>query len=530
MTPAATAAAYTESAGDRARAVLIQLSRKDSATFASYILRDEETGKRVKLAPVHERWHAAMQQHDRLVITSHIEAGKTAQVSVAKPIHQLGKDPNRRILVVSNTGDQARKVIRTIGQYIKKSPDVRAVFPSLRPTTDLNLPWSSQSLTVERSIISKDPSVQAVGIGGAVMGARVDDLILDDVLDFENTRTMHQMDQVFAWLRSTALGRLTSRSNVWALTNAWHPRDPMQRLVKELGYHHEITPVMDAATGALSWPERWPAGRISKARVDLGPLEFGRQLMCQVRDDEQARFHQAWLDKCLDRGRGFATVHSIEPGDLPPGYAVFTGVDLAVQQHSSADMTVFFTILLWPTGERQVLWVEAGRWSGPEIVKKVDEHGQRYGGLIVVENNAAQDYILQFSRLMTRSSVRAFTTGKNKVNPAFGVESLAAEMESARWIIPNARTSRRLNVEVGAWLNEMLYYNPKEHTGDRLMSSWFAREGARAFERSLGRTYNAAQEVEVMVAGESGTDSVSLAVQDDPLLVRKKKSGVVLLR
>jgi hypothetical protein len=30
-------------------------------------------------------------------------------------------------------------------------------------------------------------------------------------------------------------------------------------------------------------------------------------------------------------------------------------------------------------------------------------------------------------------------------------------------------------------VKEVLYYDPKEHTGDRLMASWFAREGARRF-------------------------------------------------
>ncbi len=37
----------------------------------------------------------------------------------------------------------------------------------------------------------------------------------------------------------------------------------------------------------------------------------------------------------------------------------------------------------------------------------------------------------------------------------------------------------RLHPEVDAWVNEMLYYDPRSHTGDRLMASWFAREAAR---------------------------------------------------
>ena len=47
---------------------------------------------------------------------------------------------------------------------------------------------------------------------------------------------------------------------------------------------------------------------------------------------------------------------------------------------------------------------------------------------------------------------------------------------------------RPLPSEVLAWIQEMLYYDPEAHTGDRLMASWFAREAARGFERGIQRT------------------------------------------
>jgi len=50
-------------------------------------------------------------------------------------------------------------------------------------------------------------------------------------------------------------------------------------------------------------------------------------------------------------------------------------------------------------------------------------------------------------------------------------------MAAGRWIIPNK--DGRMHAEVDALINEMLYYDPKSHTGDRLMSCWFAREAAR---------------------------------------------------
>jgi hypothetical protein len=152
-------------------------------------------------------------------------------------------------------------------------------------------------------------------------------------------------------------------------------------------------------------------------------------------------------------------------------------VDLAIQQHSGADLTVFFTILVHPNGDREVLNLESGRMAGPDIVNKIREVHHRYQGIVFVENNAAQDFILQFTRYGSAVPVRPFTTGRNKAHPEFGVESMAAEMAGGKWIIPNV--NGKMHPELDAWVNEMLYYDPRSHTGDRLMASWFAREAAR---------------------------------------------------
>ncbi len=45
------------------------------------------------------------------------------------------------------------------------------------------------------------------------------------------------------------------------------------------------------------------------------------------------------------------------------------------------------------------------------------------------------------------------------------------------------RFSRYPNSQDGAWISELLFYNPTEHTGDRLMASWFALSAARFDER-----------------------------------------------
>jgi hypothetical protein len=454
-----------------ARAAVMRAAQDDPVLFAAAVMRDEKTGRGIHLAPMHEEWHDLIDRHDRLVIWSHVEGGKTAQIAVCRTLYELGRNPDMRGVVVSNASEQAKKIVRPISQYLRKSAELREVFPRLRPSE----PWTQTSITVERgSGNPKDPSVQALGVHGNVMGARIDWLILDDVLDFENTRTAAGRKDLIDWFENTLFGRLTEHAKVVVIGNAYHPEDLLHHLAAKPRFVSRRYPVV-LPDGTPRWPEKWSLQRIEQARQDWVPAEFARQLMCVSRSDESSRFKREWVDRCLKRGEGREMAFGLEA--VPPGCRTITGVDLAVQQKDSADLTVLFSIVVHPDETREVLWVDAGRWTAPEILSRVADHHRRYHSLVMVENNAAQEYLLQFARAGTAIPVRGFTTGRTKAHPEFGVEGLAAEMHNGKWIIPNK--GGRMEREVGAWVGEMLHYDPSAHTGDRLMASWFAREGAR---------------------------------------------------
>jgi hypothetical protein len=136
-----------------------------------------------------------------------------------------------------------------------------------------------------------------------------------------------------------------------------------------------------------------------------------------------------------------------------------------------------------PYGTRSILNVESGKWTGPEIVQRIRDTHMRYQSIMVVENNASQDFIRQFALAQSAIPIIPFTTGRNKAHPEFGIESLAVEMGSGKWKIPNH--GGRCHREVQGLVDEMLFYEPTAHTGDRLMSLWFAREGIRLGARAI---------------------------------------------
>ena len=464
----------------RSRGALYRVARSDPALFAALVLRDDRTGSAIKLASMHEAWHDLATKHDRLVIWSHVEAGKTTQVSIARVLWEIGNDPNLRVLILSNTHNQAVRIARTIASYVEESDALHRIFPDLIPTKRRTEVWSPLSgvFTVNRPVVAKDATITASGLHGSILGARYDLVIVDDVLDYENTRTADQRKQTIDWLQSTVHGRLTATGRMVVVGTAFHPDDALHYYARQFSASAKDQrafryPVLDEH-GAPRWPNAWPAARIEKRRGELSPIEFSRQMLCEARDDASARFKREWVETCIKRGADKTLAHAMAV--VPAGCHVFTGVDLAVQQHSSADLTVLFTIIVHPDQSREVLEIQAGRWAGPEIVQRIIDVHHRFQSIVIVENNAAQDFILQFTKGVSAVPVRPFTTGRNKAHPEFGVESIATEMMSGKWIIPS---KGGLAPEVQAWVQEMFYYDPAAHTGDRLMACWFAREGAR---------------------------------------------------
>lgn len=462
------------------RALVARTARTDVNTFCEFVLKDEKTGAPIKQGGPHEKWHQLADEHDRLLIWSHVDSGKTQQQSIARTLFELGNDPNLRYLILSNTATQAGKIARSIRRYIETSDELHEVFPNLQPGS----PWGETAFSVARSTISKDPTVQISGVHGNILGSRLDRVVMDDVLDYENTSSEDNRKGLIDWVQSSVVGRLVQGSRVRCVGTAFHPNDLLHFLAKS-SYAAFRYPVVDDQ-GFPRWPERWPLEHIAAKVRELGPVEAARQLMCEARDDATARFKREWVEVALRLGEGTSLASALQV--LPPGYRTYTGVDLAVQQRDANDETCLFDIAVDPYGNRSVLNIEAGKWAGPEIVAKINQHHQRYQSIVVVENNASQDFIVQFARAGSSVPIVPFTTGRNKAHPEFGIESLATEFANGKWKIPNR--GGVMHPEVAKWVDEMLYYNPAAHTGDRLMAAWFAREGVRLGSRVVEQSVN----------------------------------------
>lgn len=483
-------------------------ARHDPIRFNEHVYRTE-TGGRIELAPFQRNWLDAIQSSKRTLIFAPPEHGKTVNLSFLYPLWELGNDSSKRVVVVQNTARMAEKVTMVHKAMIDSSfySLIHQVFPNLTPATTAagqKVLWRQDALKIagkkqprdisvfqmlmNEASPAKDFSLQSSGEMGRVDGSRFDLVIIDDLLSFENTRTQAQRDKIHEWLLETLFNRVTKNGKIVWLTNAWHIDDAAHResrkgtwtVIRDQAVNPEF-----ASTGEIKyllWPEVWDEERLADKLEEVGPVVFLRKYCNQAFDETTRLFKAEWIANALRRGRGLHFEHH----RINPNLRA-TGWDLGTRKKKTSDLTSGCTIEAQQNQDRLLVNLEAGKFDGAEIVEKVKDHHERYDSLQIVEDNAAQKFILDFTREDSDALVTPFTTGSNKWDETHGVVSLSVELYNGKWILPSGEWNgddrltdlSGLHPEIQALVTEMLSFNTDDHTGDRLMSAWFAREGVR---------------------------------------------------
>jgi hypothetical protein len=454
------------------RALRAARARQSFEAFCEFTQRDESSGQPISLAPMHREWIALLESRDRLQLLCHVEAGKSALVSVAWVLWTLGKNPAARCCIVSNTAAQSEKLLRSVARQIERNEELRATFPHLRPAQ----PWNQNAITIIRPGISKDPSCIALGLHGALLGSRLDLLVVDDAHDFENSRTEEQRDTAFSWLQSTGFSRLTHRAQVVVIGTPWHPQDIHGRLEALAGRWHTARYPIERDDGSPQWSARWSPERIHAKRAELGVHQAARQLDVICAGDEASTIHGDWVALALRRGATESLRLSLNNRGEPFWVTrakwparVLCGLDPSVGNSSKSDLSALVTVYVHADGTREIIEVQSGRWSGPQILQRVDSAFERFGpARLVLESNGSQAFLEHFARERgARWPLETWTTGRGERSLQWLAERFGAELAGGRWIFPSIGGAPA-TPELQKLVNDLHVYSPRDHVPDRL--------------------------------------------------------------
>lgn len=434
--------------------------------------------------------------------------GKTEQVVIGRTLHYLGQNCNYRIFVVCNTDDNAKSRVASISRYILEDKDYHKLYPNVVPAKLGD--WTKHKIIVERESKSKDGSVEAWGVTTSGTGSRCDILLVDDPVDLRNAVLNPALrEQVKDSFKNVWLSRLSPDGFCIYIATIWHQDDLTSEmlinpewkfLTMRISEDFENIECDSAFKGKFKiplWKNYWGKNELLSRLKVIGKRAFNRGFRQQALTDEDKTFPSSEI----------IFKEGVRASDIvQPNWPKVMGIDPFGQ------WVVLFTLAYNPYDfKRYPIDIIRGKFNPTqtviEMIKQFDKHRHQ---VIVCENNAAQDAIVQWAQEKGRKDmpIIPFTTGVQKADPAIGLPSLDVEFSNGAWIVPmGQRHAPDCTCGFCVWRSE-LYSHPLAKAADTVMASWFAREGVRFLVDKVKQQQEAAAVDDVVTAEDLGVDPV----------------------
>jgi hypothetical protein len=239
----------------------------------------------------------------RLVLQAFRASGKSTLAGVFSA-WLLHRDPDLRILVLSAESSLAEKMARNIKKVIERHPLTTVLRP---PNPDQ---WASDSFTVKRKRVSRDPSVLARGLHANITGIRADVIICDDVEVPNTCDSVDKRENLRERLAENDFILTPGGTQIYIGTPHTYHTIYAKHPKKEIGeqdvflknYKYLSVPIYNTR-GVPAWPERYPASEIEKMRVQTGPLKFASQMMLRPVNLTEGKLDPALLRPYTDEIR-----------------------------------------------------------------------------------------------------------------------------------------------------------------------------------------------------------------------------------
>lgn len=466
------------------------------------------------------RWvHPAMtfeqNADNRVLINVPPEHAKSTVITINYVTYRVATDPNVRIIVVSKTQGMARKFLSAIKARLSHPNWTKmqvAFGPSGGYKSD-STSWSADMiyLGAGRDSGEKDPTVQALGFGSQIYGARADLIILDDVVMNGNA---HEWEKQIEWLQKDVITRLGRHGKLLVVGTRVAPVD-LYRQIRDPGQwsggkspftYFAMPAVLEFDEKPANWKTLWP--RTDRPETDRdepdetglyqkwdGPALFTRRsevapsVWAMVYQQEDIQEDSIFSPVCLNG----STNGMRKRGPLKPGAAghpkhvdgayTIMGLDPAMTGNTAA------VIVSYNRSDGKVYVLDCVNMTEPNPMKiraLIEEWVEKYRPQeLRIEINAHQkayalDDDLRNWLAQYGTQLNSHFTGKNKWDVGFGVASMAGLFGTSRdgrfqdnniIELPSNESSEGLK----ALTQQMLTWRPDtRNPTDCVMALWFA--------------------------------------------------------
>ena len=243
-------------------------------------------------APFHREWYRFLQskfsplkfhpnRNKRYLLLWPRGHAKTETTTINYTSWLVGNYPDIHINIVTKTASLAEEILTALITRFESDERYRQIFGDLKPRQPKK--WTSKELIVARDEISKNPTLKATGLMGAITGGRSDLVIADDIIDEENVRTRLQLEKVSTWFNKVLIPTLYPWGAIIGIGTRWSYADIYAELLEK--WPHDIKQAVEIKdgkqTGKVLWSEYWPLSKLEKRRKEIGTIFFN----CQYQND-----------------------------------------------------------------------------------------------------------------------------------------------------------------------------------------------------------------------------------------------------
>ena len=454
------------------------------------------------------------------------EHAKSMTVSIDYVTYRIVTDPNVRIKLVSKTATMAKEFVYAVKQRLT-SPQWAELQRRYAPVEGFKATaekWTQDAIYIERDGGEKDPTLQALGIGGQIYGARADLIILDDCVTLANAS---EYEKQIRWIQQEVLTRVGPTGKILVVGTRVDPLDMYREMRNPDRYPEGVSPwtylampaVLEFAEDEKDWTTLWPRSdrpwtndpvepdtdglyprwdgyNLKRRRGVLDPKTWA--MVYQQQDVESTAIFSP--EAVRGSVNSLRQVGPITKG--VPGHPDLRDCFIVASMDPAMSGDTFSTIIAGDrtTGKRYLL--EASRMPAPtpqQIRELIFGWTEKYQPKVwVIEKNAFQLFLTQdeqINKFLATRGIRLVQhyTGNNKMDAEFGVASMAplfGMLDSNGKHIKGSNLlelPRTDNEHIKALVEQLITWSAgTKAKQDGPMSLWFAETQMRDYINAMG--------------------------------------------
>lgn len=432
----------------------LQAARDDLIEFCKRMEPSYKVGRHHKILAKH-LMSLERGDEDRVCVNIPPRHGKSQLVSIYYPAWFLGRNPGKKVMMVSHTTDLAVDFGRKVRNLIDTDA-YKEIFPAVALASD--------SKSAGRWNTNFGGEYFACGIGSSIAGRGADLLLVDDPHSEQDVLNGNftVFEKAYQWFTYGARTRLMPGGRVAIVQTRWHMDDLTGRVTRDMAQNddadqYEIVefPALldvtqkDDVTGEEKigqkalWPEFFDVPALLRTKASMPVFQWNAQYQQSPTAEEAAIIKRDWWRLWPD-------------DDPPPCDYIIMSLDAAAETNNRADFTALTTWGVFQNereGGHHIILLNSikRRLEFPELKQLcLDEYKNWAPDSFIVEKKSAGTAVFQELRRMG-IAVQEYTPHRGTGDKLARLNSVSDILSSGFVWVPATRWAEEVIEEVAGF-------------------------------------------------------------------------------